>query len=63
MAKKRGKKKKNTKNIAIGIAAVLIIAFSGYSYEEGYFPGEFYPGEKDEITAGAFHLSTRFPTK
>jgi len=63
MAKKRGKKKKNTKNIAIGIAAVLIIVFSGYSYEEGYFPGEFYPGGKDEITAGAFNIQVFGTTK
>lgn len=63
MAKKRGSKKRNRKNIAIGIAAVLIIVLSGYTYEEGYFPNQFYPGEKEEITAGAFNIQVFGTTK
>ncbi|MBN1433058.1 MAG: lamin tail domain-containing protein [Methanomicrobiaceae archaeon] len=63
MAKKRGSKRKNSKNMVIGIAVILLIAFSGYSYEEGYFPDEFYPGEKEEIVTGAFNIQVFGTTK
>jgi deoxyribonuclease-1-like protein len=66
MANKKGQKKKSKKGkgkIAAGIAVVLIVVISGYSYEEGYFPDSFYPGEKDEITVGAFNIQVFGTTK
>ncbi len=56
MAKRKGSKKKNKKNIALGLTAIIIIAFTGFSYHEGYFPDEFYVGDGDQITAGAFNI-------
>lgn len=66
MAKKRGSKKtgkKSKRNLAIGVTAIIIIVISGYSYEEGYFPDGFYPGDKEEITVGAFNIQVFGTTK
>lgn len=58
-----GKKHGSKKNIIVATGVLLIVAFSGYSYEQGLFPDTFYPGEKDEIMIGAFNIQVFGTTK